>query len=130
MLSLYMFYESAFEQNDDNSSSEGHDKLSEVSKPSTKVSPRHTFSAAEAQQIIDANRQKPQAKTVVNINPRSVADIMSNNSNSAQQAANNHTNNSLNAGQRASSLTSGYINRPQRVPGRIGINPTFNASSI
>ena len=130
MLSLYMFYESAFERNDDNSS-EGHSKLSvEAPKPSTKVLPGHTFSASEAQDIIDANRQKPQTKTVLNINPKSAADVLSNSSNSAQQAANNSTNNSLNAGQRASSLTSGYVSRPQRVPGRVGINPTFSASTI
>ena len=121
MLSLYMFYEAAQARSGN---------VVPQPKYSNKPLPGHTFSAAEAQQIIDANRQKPQAKTVVNINPRSAADMLSNNSNSAQQAANNHTNNSLNAGQRSSSLTSGYINRPQRVPGRIGINPTFNASSI
>lgn len=129
MLSLYMFYESAFEQNDDNGG-EGHSKSVEAPKPSTKVLPGHTFSASEAQDIIDANRQKPQTKTILNINPKSATDILANSSNSAQQAANNHTNNSLNAGQRASSLTSGYINRPQRAPSRLGINPTFSASSI
>ena len=99
-------------------------------KQSNKVLPGHTFSASEAQNIIDANRQKPQAKAVVNINPKSATDMLSNSSNSAQQAANNHTNNSLNAGQRNASLTSGYINKPQRVPGRVGVNPTFGASSI
>ena len=131
MLSLYMFYESAFEQNDDNSNSEGHSKLSvEAPKPSTKVLPGHTFSASEAQDIIDANRQKPQTKTVLNINPKSAAEMMSSSSDSARRAASNDTNNSLNAGQRSASLTSGYINKPQRVPTRLGINPTFNASSI
>ena len=123
MLSLYLFYESA-EEEQENGNRE------HVQKPSNRVHPGHTFSAAEAQNIIDANRQKPQAKTIVNINPKSVSDVMSSSSNSAQQAANNHANNSLNAGQRQSSMTSGYINRPQRVPGRVGINPTFNASSI
>ena len=114
-----MFYEAAQENS-----------VAKSQKPSSKVLPGHTFSAAEAQNIIDANRQKPQTQTVVNINPKSATDVLSNNSNSAQQAASNHTNNSLNAGQRAASLTSSYISRPQRSPSRVGINPTFSASSI
>ncbi len=138
MLSLYMFYESAFEQNDDSNNNEHigmrnneeHNKVSTQPKLSNKVQPGHTFSASEAQDIIDANRQKPQTKTVLNINPKSAAEMMSSSSNSARQAASNDTNNSLNAGQRSASLTGGYINKPQRVPTRLGINPTFNASSI
>ncbi len=125
MFSFYMFYEVASEQNE-----EEHENGVLQPKVSTKTHAGHTFSAAEAQKIIDANREKPHARTVVNINPKSATDLMSNSSNSVQQAANNHTNNSLNAGQRASSLTSGYVNKPQRVPGRLGINPTFNASTI
>lgn len=121
MLSLYMFYESA---------RSGAGSVSQSRKQSNKVLPGHMFSAAEAQNIIDANRQKPQAKAVVNINPKSATDVLSNSSNSAQQAASNHTNNSLNAGQRSASLTNGYISRPQRTPSRVGINPTFSASSI
>lgn len=120
MLSLYMFYEAA----------QTNGGVLRTQKPSRKPLPGHTFSAAEAQNIIDANRQKPQTKTVVNINPKSASDMLNSNSNSAQQAASNHTNNSLNAGQRSSSLTNGYISRPQRTPSRVGINPTFSASSI
>lgn len=121
MLSLYTFYEAAGQR---------LGSVASPPKPSNKVTPGNTFSASEAQNIIDANRQKPESKTVVNINPKSAADMMSNSSNSASQAASNHTNTSLNAGQRASSLTGGYINRPQRTPGRVGVNPTFSASSI
>ena len=113
-----MFYESAMQN-----------KVSSP-KQSNKVLPGHTFSASEAQNIIDANRQKPQTKTVLSISPKSATDVLNNSSNSASQAASNHTNNSLNAGQRAASLTSGYVNRPQRSPSRVGINPTFSASSI
>ena len=116
-----MFYEAAGQR---------PGSVAKPQKPSNKVAPGNTFSASEAQNIIDANRQKPEAKTVVNINPKSAADMLSSSSNSASQAASNHTNNSLNAGQRNASLTSGYINRPQRVPGRVGVNPTFSASSI
>lgn len=89
-----------------------------------------TFTADQAQKIIDANRTEAEAKAIVNINPKSASDILSLNSDSAQKAANNYTNNSMNAGQRNSSLLNGYINKPQRVPGRLGVNPTFNASTI
>ena len=99
-------------------------------KPSNKVAPGNTFSAAEAQNIIDSNRQKPQTNTTINISPKSATDMMSNSSNSASQAASNYSNNSLNAGQRSSSLSSSYISKPQRSPSRVGINPTFSASSI
>ena len=121
MLSLYMFYESA---------RGGGGSIVQPQKPSNKVTPGNTFSAAEAQNIIDSNRQKPQTKAVVNINPKSATDVLSNSSNSASQASSNYSNNSLNAGQRSSSLTSSYISRPQRTPSRVGINPTFSASSI
>ena len=89
-----------------------------------------SFTATNAQKIIEANRKEPESKAVVNINPKSVSDVLSRNSGSAQKSANNYTNNSLNAGQRASSLTNGYINKPQRVPGRLGVNPTFDVKSI
>ncbi len=135
MISLCIFFEEL--ENNDSVGSDHHSDRQQHNMTSTTATHNMsthqnntTFSADEAQKIIDANRNEPEAKAVVNINPKSASDILSQNSDAAQKAANNHTNNSMNAGQRMSSLTSGYINKPQRIPGRLGVNPTFNASTI
>ena len=135
MLSLCLFLEEL-----ENNDSAEHEQHSEKQQHNTVSNMTHntgvthqnntTFTADQAQKIIDANRDEPKAKAVVNINPKSASDILSQNSDSAQKAANNYTNNSMNAGQRASSLSSGYVNKPQRIPGRLGENPTFSASTI
>ena len=132
MLSLCLFLEEL--ENNDSTENEHHSEKQHNSTMNHTTGVAHqnntTFTADQAQKIIDANKDEPEAKAVVNINPRSASDILSQNSDSAQKAANNYTNNSMNAGQRASSLSSGYVNKPQRIPGRLGVNPTFNASSI
>jgi hypothetical protein len=136
MLSLCLFLEEL--ENNDSVGNEQHSEKQQHNSMSSNTSHINsvthqnntTFTADEAQKIIDANRNEPEAKAVVNINPKSASDILSQNSDSAQKAANNYTNNSLNAGQRAASLSSGYVNKPQRIPGRLGVNPTFNASTI
>lgn len=134
MISLCLFLEELENnsvENEHHSDKQQHNMTSTTATHNMSTHQNNTtFSADEAQKIIDANRNEPEAKAVVNINPKSASDILSQNSDSAQKAANNYTNNSLNAGQRAASLSSGYVNKPQRIPGRLGVNPTFNASTI
>jgi len=91
---------------------------------------QNLFKPNDAQQIINSNKKEPTAKAVVNINPKSTTDILSQKSNSAQQAASSYTNSSLNAGQRHAALSGKYTNTPERIPSRLAVNPTFTASSI
>lgn len=83
------------------------------------------LSAHDVSKIIENNKQQPEARAVVNINPSSASDIGKRTSNSASNAASRYGQQSLNAGQKQSSLTNGYITKPSRVPGRVNTNPTF-----